>query len=163
MWRSESRFHVFLFQLVLKNNWYEVCFETKHKKDKQRAARWGEIKINSFVTTWRYKPNWCSSVFAALRSAEYQRTCSTLKGQWSAVELEVIILWCHWLNDGFKGLERAPHKEVKVMCWTQHMQVLKTSGSISTTNWNLSVRGRSRFDFDHVLNFNSDLICLNLN
>lgn len=27
------------------------------KKEKQRAARWEEIKIISFVTSGRYKPN----------------------------------------------------------------------------------------------------------
>lgn len=92
------------------------------KKDKQRAARWEEIKINSFVTSGRYKPNLLFfSVFAALTAAEHQRTCSTLK--------------------------RVPHKEVQVLCWTWYMQALKASGNISTENLNLSVRGRTSTTF----------------
>lgn len=154
MWRSESRLHVFLLQLIFKNSWYEVCFETKHEKRQAESCKMGRNK-NKFLCDLRkvlYKPNWCFSVFAALTAAEHQHICSTLNTQWSAVEPKVIILWCHWLNDGFEGLERVLHKEVQVLCWMRYMWVLKASGSISKKTRTLSVRGKSKFDFYHIQN-----------
>lgn len=147
MWRSEWRFHVFLLQLIFKNSWYEVCLVTKHEKRQAESCKKGRNK-NKFLCDLRkvlYKPNWHFSVFAALTAAEHQRLCSTLNTQWSAVEPEVIIWWCHWLNDGFVGLARVLHKEVQVLCWMRHMRVLKASGNISKKPELFLRGGRSTF------------------
>lgn len=107
------------------------------KKDEQGAGRWEEIKLTSSMTFGRCEPNWCFSVFAALAAAEHQHICSPLNSQWSAVEPEVIISWCHSLNDGFGGLERVHHKLEQVLCWMELLglllnSVLKDLGNIST-------------------------------
>lgn len=115
MFSSSSFSKIADMKFVLKQNM---------KKDEQGAGRWEEIKLKSSMTFGRCEPNWCFSVFAALAAAEHLHICSPLNSQRSAVEPEVIISWCHWLNDGFRGLERVPHKEEQVLCWMELLGLL---------------------------------------
>lgn len=68
MWGSEWRFYVLLLQLVLKNSWYEVCFETKHEKRWAGSWKVGGNQTQILHALWKV---WTKLMLFCLRC-----TCS---------------------------------------------------------------------------------------
>lgn len=145
MWRSESRFHVFLLQLVLKNSWYEACFETKHEKKSQaKSCRMGRNKNKLLCDLRKVQTKLMLFCLCCTSSC---RTSALLWAR-SGLLLSRRSL-SHDVNELMMGLRawkefltrRSRYCAGRSMCDSGRLQA-----TLAQKNLNLSVKGRSRFN-----------------